>query len=491
MLQPFQGALAEGRGGRAPGFAARMQSSDTERLPAGVKLLYGMGGFTMNLPDLLVMQWLLVRYLPPDGRGLAPASLFGLLFLSGRITDGLGAVVIGHWSDNCRSRWGRRLPFMRLGIAPLAVVFFLLFTPPIDHLHWANVVWAFVFIQGYFALYGMVVTPYLALMPEIAPRLRDRVDLTTAQSVFMLAATIAFTFTGVALERWGWTLTAAGAALLFLGAYVPAAFCVRERSGPPRDGVRPGLWVSVRSALGNRAFRYLAGATALYWFGLSATIALVPHWTVRYLGRGEQDVTLLMAPFVGVNVAFFFVFNAMAKRFGKFPAMLATFLGSSVAMGALALVGRGLPGSPFAQTGVVIALLGAPVAGFMVLPYAVLSDVVDYDEQRTGRRREAIFFGVQGVCQKFMIGVSVFAFTVVPLLERVPGHWLPRLGSAPSPFGMKLMALLSGASALAAFCVFLGYPLREKGGEAVLAGPAARAQRKTACRAPGENEDRR
>ena len=122
---------------------------------------------------------------------------------------------------------------------------------------------------------------------------------------------------------------------------------------------------------------------------------------------------MLMAPFLVVNLIFFFVFNGLAARFGKYVLMVITFIASGLVLAGLCLVGVLPFGSPFIQTAVVMALFGAPVAGFMVLPFAALADVVDYDERLTGRRREATFFGVQGIFQKAMIGVSVYTFTLV------------------------------------------------------------------------------
>ena len=414
----------------------------------------------MNLPDVIVMQWLLVRYVPPNGRHLVPATLFGLLFLLGRITDGVSCSMIAHWSDVCRSRWGRRLPFMRLGILPFAIVFFLLFSPPFDHEHWLNAIHAFVFIQCYFVLYGVVVTPYLALMPELTQNLKERVDLTTAQSVFMLVATILFTTAGTVIEKWGWTPLAGGAALLITVFFLPIALRAKEqpRGAAPAEGelrYLESLWLAFK----NRPCRYVLASTALYWFGLNGMIALIPHWTISVLGRGEANVTTLMIPFVVVNVVFFFVFNALVAKLGKHVLMLVTFLGSGLAMMALCLVGWLPIGSDFLQTALVIGLFAAPVAGFMVLPFAVLSDVIDYDERLTGRRREAIFFGVQGIFQKAMIGLSVLTFTVVPYIGGT---------GAPTPFGLKLMAFLCGTACVAAFLVFLKYPLREHEGKVCL-----------------------
>ncbi len=196
-------------------------------------------------------------------------------------------------------------------------------------------------------------------------------------------------------------------------------------------------------------------AISLYWFGLNAVIALVPHWTVSYLGRTEGDVTKLMIPFVTVNLVFFFVFNNLAAKFGKYPMMLATFLGSALAMMALCLVGHIPFGGAFVQSAIIFSLFGAPLAGFMVLPFAILSDVIDYDAELTGRRREAIFFGVAGVFQKIMLGLSALTFTIVPYIGGA---------GAPTERGLKLMAFLAGLASVAAFLAFIRYPLREDKG---------------------------
>jgi len=433
------------------------------QLPFRTKVHYGMAGLTMNLPDLIIMQWLLVRYVPPEGNHLVPAALFGFTILLARVVEGVSCTIIGHQSDVCRSRWGRRLPFMRFGIIPFALVFFVLFMPPVAHMHWLNAVYAFVLVQLYFVLYGVVITPYLALLPEITSNLKERVDLTTSQSLFMLIATILFTTAGAVLQRWGWAALIGGATILMVAFYVPAATRLKEKAQPAvPDEQKLRYLESIWLALKNRPFRYVLASTALYWFGLNGTILLVPHWTIGFLGRSADDVTKLMVPFLVVNVIFFFVFNALAAKVGKYVLMLATFLASGAVMLALCLVGHLPFASDFVQSAMIMALFGAPVAGFMVLPFAVLGDVVDHDEELTGRRREAIFFGVQGIFQKLFIGVSVLTFTLVGYLGGGGA------GTSPTPHGMKIMALLCGLSALAAFCVFIKYPIRERDGKIFL-----------------------
>ena len=523
------------------------------QLPLSRKICYGMGALTMNLPDLIVLQWLLVRYVPSDRPHLIPKALMGGIYLFARVIESLSASPIGHWSDTCRSRWGRRLPFMRLGLIPFAVVFFLLFTPPVDHMHWLNIAYVLVLAPAYFILYGVIITPYLALIPEITTDLKERVDLTTIQSVFMMVSTFLFAAAGAVLQKFGWHALAGGAAVIIVLGFLPASYFIKEKPRPNQHGGPPlGMIENAMLALRNKPFRYITAGTALYWFGLNTMIVMVPHWVSSVLGRGEDTVTLMMAPFLLMNLVFFFVFNYLAGKIGKYRGMLITFLASGIVMVMLTFVGRLNIGSDLLQSALVLAAYGAPAAGFMVLPFAVLGDVIDYDEKLTGRRREGIFLAVQGIFQKISIGISVMVFTFVAYLggegvQRlqenagvvftgsyvrepapdvashkhqpappgviridvlpeglaapwtlagpggytregtgaaqldglasgpyrltwgdVPGHASPEPIKSATPLGLKVMAVLGALSAIAAFLVFLRYPLRERNGKIIV-----------------------
>jgi GPH family glycoside/pentoside/hexuronide:cation symporter len=424
------------------------------------RLFYGMGGLSMVLPDLVMIQWLAYRYLPPDGKALVPPALFGALFFLGRMTEGLSCPVMGHWSDTCHHRWGRRLPFIRFGIGPYLLVFFLLFHPPGVGAQWVIALYAFLLMECYFFLYTTVFTPYLALLPELTADLKERIDLTTVQAIFIMVAAFVFGGLGLVLEHGGWLALSGCATLLVLISFTPMLVALREH--PPEDAEpRLALWHSICLTWENRPFLHLVFATSCYFFGLNGMLLLLPYWVRVGLGGREDDVTLLMLPYLLTSVPCFFVFNYLAPRVGKYRLMLATFILTGLVMLAFALIGRLPFGTAFVQTAVVMGLLGMPVAGFMMLPYAVLADVIDYDEVRTRRRREAVYFGVQGVVQKVFMGLSVLAFTVIP-------YWGGEGGV--STFGMKVMAALCGLMCLAGAVVFLGYPLRERGGKIVYPG---------------------
>jgi GPH family glycoside/pentoside/hexuronide:cation symporter len=420
-----------------------------------------MGGLTISLSDLIIMQWLLVRYAPPGGIQLVNSTLLGVFILIGRIIEGVSFAVVANWSDQCRSKQGRRIPFMRWVIVPFAVVFVFLFNPPIDHLHWINEVYSGFLILLYFSMYGAVVVPYAALIPELTSDLKERVDLTTWQSIFVLVSTLLFGAVGPLLKQFGWPLIIGTAGLLGVLFFLPACLSLEEK--PIRNDVankveRIGLTTSVLLSLKNVPFVFTLISMGIFWFALSGLTSLVPYWVVSYLGGTEDDVAKIMLPYLVVSFVSFIVINKTAPRFGKHRTMLVGYFSAGVLFASLALTGFVSSISDFMFTQIIVALCGVPVAIFTVLAFPLLADIVDYDEKLTGRRREAIFFGVKGVFQKLLIGVSVLTFTLV---ANSSGE------AVANPQRLKLMAVIYGIASLSAFAVFLGYPLREHDGKVV------------------------
>lgn len=427
------------------------------RLPVRTKIFFGMGGMAMVLPDLVFTQWIFVRYAPDQAHALVPVAWFGLFVLSARIVGALGEPIFGHWSDNFRSPSGRRLPFVRRGLVPFALSFFLLWIPPMSGLHWTNAVHVLVLMHLYLLCYPLVLTPYLALLPELTTDLKERVSLTTVHAIFVMIASIAFAGMGAILDLAGWVMLGAVVAVVMLVALTPVAIAVREEPvAGPRE--KEPLLRSILVILGNRPFRHLLLAVSFFSFGFNSVLVSVPFWVKDYLNRDASTVTLLMIPFLVTTMVLFAVVGPLVGRFGKYRMFLASLMGTTLCLGAVGLVGYLPLLSPLLQMGLLILLLGVPMTGFMVLPFALLSDVIDYDEKRTGRRREALFFAVQGTIQKIFSGFSGLVFAV--LAYRGPE------GNV-SVGGLRWVAAAAAAGLLSGFLIFLRYPIRERDGRAV------------------------
>jgi GPH family glycoside/pentoside/hexuronide:cation symporter len=412
-------------------------------------ITYSAGGLAMNLTNLVVSQWLYERYV---AGGVLSAAVFSVILLAGRLTDGFSDPLMAFWTDNTRSRWGRRIPFLVMATLPFALVCYLLWTPPSGAQEWVRVTYAVIVSQLYFLFYTVVVTPYLSLLPEIARSDVERLNLTTGQAIAALIGTLLFALCGAIVATLGYHGIGILLAIAALLSFYPLTWFIRENAQLPanRDASLRELFRWVVQIACDRNFLPLLVATSFYWFGLNLLLMLVPRWVEEVLHQGSGTVTWLMLPFIAVNLVGFFLFNFVARRIGKYRAFLL-----SLGLSALIFPGIGfaelLPfGSPLFNAQVIVALAGLPVAGFAVLPFALLADVADADALKRGNRREAIFFGVQAIFQKSMIGVSIITFA-----------WVHQ---ASEEWSLRWIALLAGLGCLIGLVGFLPYRLRRAEG---------------------------
>jgi GPH family glycoside/pentoside/hexuronide:cation symporter len=80
----------------------------------------------------------------------------------------------------------------------------------------------------------------------------------------------------------------------------------------------------------------------------------------------------------------------------------------------------------------------------------LIADVIDEDERRTGLRREAMYFGMQGLLTKVSYGVGPLLAT---LLFTAFGN------TAEQPLGILLCGPAAGVLALLGWVAFRRYPL--------------------------------
>jgi GPH family glycoside/pentoside/hexuronide:cation symporter len=186
----------------------------------------------------------------------------------------------------------------------------------------------------------------------------------------------------------------------------------------------------------------------LYWFSLNLLLMLVPRRVEEVLHLRRDAVTWVMLPFIGVNLVGFFVVNWLGKRIGKFRGFLVVLELSALMFPLLAVSLWLMFAPPLTVMQVLLAVSGLPVAGFAVLPFALLADVIDVDAKSSGARREAIYFGVQAIFQKSIIGLSIVAFAT--------SHAL---------FGARSLPWIAGAAGgicAMGLVIFCFYPLRKQ-----------------------------
>lgn len=445
-----------------------------ERMSAARRVLYALGTPGFQLTERIVVNISIYFYLPPAGRGLEPQvsesiflgglTAFGLAMIIGRIFDSAADPIVGHASDGSRSRFGRRRLFLMLGIGPMAGLPVLLFWPPGEPGSALNAGWLAALVGLYFVVFTVYVAPYLALIPEIAIGQSDRVRLAG------LLGAVSFPVLGLFGAAWpigidwgraaGWEPEAAIRAIVVVTAVLAFVLCllpilaVDERRIARSVATNLSLGQAVRQTLTNRPFLVYLGAQLLFILGINMIQPALVYYATVVLGRSEGFSAALGIVLFATTLPCLGLMNPLARRLGPKRAMILCIVVFGFALTALGWVRPDAPGGPNDARNLllvlgVMAVSGLPVAGFLVLPHVLISQLIDWDEKATGANRAAMYFGMQGFFTKWMYGVSgaVLAFLFA------------RFGNSPGEaLGVVLVGPVAGLACLLSAFLYALYP---------------------------------
>jgi GPH family glycoside/pentoside/hexuronide:cation symporter len=127
-----------------------------------------------------------------------------------------------------------------------------------------------------------------------------------------------------------------------------------------------------------------------------------------------------------------------------------TMVGLTIAVALGFLVGRTSLLPIDVQGFILVALIGVLLGGYLIVIYAMMGNVVDYDEMLTGRRREAIYYGTFSFA--IGLGTSLGALVLSQLLK-IFGY------TRENPLGVQVAFLVMALFVLAGFLVFQKYRL--------------------------------
>jgi GPH family glycoside/pentoside/hexuronide:cation symporter len=150
-------------------------ASSDKQIPTPVKTAWGFGAIADGSKNAGFDVFLGLYYVTVLG---LPGTMSGLALLLALLVDAVSDPLAGSISDNFRSRWGRRHPFMISAAVPMAVCFFLLFSPPAGLGEGALFAWLLFFAIGTRLSLTLYKVPADALGPEMTDHYDDRTTLT-------------------------------------------------------------------------------------------------------------------------------------------------------------------------------------------------------------------------------------------------------------------------------------------------------------------------
>ena len=380
------------------------------------KLSYGVADFGAAL-SITTIGFFLLHFLV-NVVGLRPA-LAGSVLLIGNLIDAITDPLMGAISDRTRAIWGKRKPYILWGAIPFGLSFALIwFTPEAT----ANQLLGFVFATGLLLFHTITFTvvhvPYLALTPELAPTYNERTVLTSYRIGFATFATliaaaappllVASLNSSQGLEegtRFGWLLLGGIFGGMCSLCYLLMALNVRE---PVRKTklVEQNLWRNYLTTLKAYGFMPILLLFMTITIAMNIVSSLVPFHLESVSNLNPEQQTFILGLLFGTAIISLPLWNVLSRLYSK---RLAFTLGLLVLALNLPLLIWLSAGASLSLKLVVITMLaGVGTGAVLLFPWAMLPDVVEFDELATGTRREGTLYAIFTFGQKISVALAVF-----------------------------------------------------------------------------------
>ncbi len=392
------------------------------RLSLWTKLAFGSGDWSTS--SFGTLRQIFYAIFLTDVVGLEP-RLASIAALAGILWDAINDPLVGMLSDRISTRWGRRRPFLLFGAIPFGLGFVLLWWAP----PWENqialavtVSLAFMISDTFQTLIGV---PLYALTPEITPDYDERTALTTYRMFFNLFASLVTAvvapaivdaaLAGGATQQQGYMIVSA----LFGGlAVIPLLlifFVVRERNRSTQE-IEHEQTTSfsdiVRTAWANIPFRIATAIYMLNWITFDLVALALPFFLAYWVAQGDLLAKAFGLPIESAVFALLLVTSVLvlpfwlwlSKRLSKNKAYM---VGMSFWAVVQLLIFSIQPGQ-ITYILVLAVLAGVSVSVAHVLPDAIFPDVIEWNELRTRRRGEGMYYGVKNFVRKLTGALAIF-----------------------------------------------------------------------------------
>jgi len=349
--------------------------------------------------------------------------LIGLGMMIFRVYDAFLDPFVGNLSDNTRTRWGRRRPFIFLGAILCSLSFPAIWFAPAN---WGEIgLFTYFVISSlvFFTCFTIFVVPYETLSAELSPDYHERTSVVAYKSAFGSLATLAlgwvFAITQLpifssTMQGMRWAGVAIGLMFLVMG-LLPAIFCRERFTKVAKQQRTIGFAESIKLSFKNRPFLILLGILVLITLGNNLVVSLGQYLNIYYVFNGAmKEASVVQGYFtsisLGTSLATIPLATWASKRLGKRKLILIT-LGFTF-VGTLSKWFFYTPEHPYWQL-IVAFLLGLGGTGFWIGLVALIGDVADHDELNNHARREGSLTSIYTWVFKFALAITLFLGNVI------------------------------------------------------------------------------
>lgn len=384
--------------------------------------LYGCAGLGLNMLNIIVGTYL-CSALIADGfesnveswtyanKNLVIAGIWAVLVFAIKIFDGIVDIPLSSFTDNLRTKWGRRRPAILIGLIPLLVSYVLFLVPLQDGATVMNTVWFGILLAIYYASYTLTMITYYATFAEIVETESERVFLSNIKSVcdvvyFSLGFALlpAFVSMGINVRV---------IALIFLplaATMLIPMFLIKEESTV--DGVkhpegylpeqRVGFAKSLIYSFKNKHFIFWMCTHAVLNTGLQLFLGGINE----YFSTTNLNMTFVMASSFAPVPLTLLIYNKLVKKKGLKFAYQYVILMFALGM-SLMYVCRMLDESIMLYVAILCGIIVSfAIGAFFSVSYTVPSHLAAEENKKSGICASSMYFAVQGLFEGISAGTA-------------------------------------------------------------------------------------
>jgi len=429
------------------------ERAGARRLALSTRLFYGFGSVAFGVKDNGFSYFLAFFYAQVIG---LPAQTVGFAIMIALILDAFIDPVVGQLSDNTRSKWGRRHPWMYAAAIPVAVSYLLIWNPPTDWSQPAQVVYLVavaVLIRSFISCYEI---PSAALAAELTTEYDERTRLLSYRYLFGWCGGLAMYGLALAVfmkptaeyptgqlnpEAYGAYGLFAGGLMLFaiLVTSIGTHGQIRHLQAPPQERITLGRLVrELFSAMANRNFAMIFAAAIFLYAGIGLGFAINLYFSTYFWEFTPAEIGLFAFSSLTAAVLAWAIAPRLAQRFEKRTVAMCLIplgLAFAIAPVVLRLVGAFPTNASFVEAPVLgqvhtnflliwvtnVVSVGLGIIG-NILFSSMIADVVEDSQLKTGRRQEGVFFASIAFAAKATTGFGIFASgLIIGAIGLMPG----------------------------------------------------------------------
>jgi GPH family glycoside/pentoside/hexuronide:cation symporter len=413
-------------------------------------ICYSFGNFSGGIVSYAMGSWYMYYYM--DELGL-PARYYSYAMLIYGIWNAINDPMMGIISDNTRSRWGRRKPYMMFGAIPLGLALVMLFVPPQTVV--SQELSLFIYFVAALCLFDtfftMTMLAWSAVLPEMYLDEGNRARVNVYSQILGVLGAMAATL-GVQpiINALGYGAMALIFAVIGIITMLMSAWGVRENRAQ-MEKKSLSVWESFKATFSSKAFVICVLSVLLVEIGKVFCTSTMPFYS-EYVMENDLGVTIIMGAMFVSSMIFAPVVSLLCNRVGAKMTYIIT-----TAVFALACVGY-MFAPNIVVAAVLSAVVGFGVSGIMIMPNMLYAEIIDEDQLKTGVRREGAFYGMNALVMR--LSVIVHGSVSALVLER--SGYLNTLEVQPDSVVWGIRALMGGLPVIfivLAIIVLIFYPI--------------------------------